>query len=217
MKEKMENTKKFFSEVMNRKSADYPGTIGLKLDALAWYQFALYGRDDETYDADKWARIIMSIVRKVKKSDSDYASASTIDAALTVIQRAQDARFARKAYDKVKKAIALTATDRPEEIPSSVMRVLYTLTCETEQRPVDAEVLASAEVSDIMQGIYASLSERKIKAFQAIVKARGIDGSCKYILADTSRRAAFTKLIQRSGACKGASIEDIAYCFFKYL
>lgn len=212
----MGNAKQFLA-VMARKSADYPGTIGLKLDSIAWYQYALYGRDNEAYDADKWARIIMSIVRKVKKSDSDYASASTIDAALTVIQRAQDARFSRKAYDKVRKAVALTAKSQPEEISASVMKVLYTLTCEIEQRPVDDEVLARSEVSDIMQGIYASLSERKVKAFRSIVKARGIDGSCKYILSDTSRRAAFTKLIQRAGTCKGAAIDDIVYCFFKYL
>lgn len=213
----MENTSKFFSAVMERTSADYPGTIGLKLDATAWYQYALYGRDDEAYDADKWARIVMSIVRKVKKSDSDYASAATIDAALTVIQRAQDARFSRKAYDKVRKAVALTATSQADVVPAGVMKVLYTLTCETEQRPVDEEVLARSEVSDIMQGIYASLSERKVKAFRSIVKARGLDGACKYILTDTSRRAAFVKLIQRSGACKGAALDNIVYCFFKYL
>lgn len=213
----MESTKKFFLEIMARKSKDYPGTIALKLDATAWYQYALYGKDDELYNADKWARIVMSIVRKVKRSDSDYNSASSIDAALTVIQRAQDARFARKAYDKVRKAIALTAAGQSDVVPVGVMKVLYTLTCEAEQTPVDTEVIARSEVSDIMNGIYYSLSDRKLRAFRALVKARGVNGSCKYILSDTSRRVAFTKLIQRAGTCKGASLEDIVYCFFKYL
>ena len=213
----MENTKRYFLEIMARKSKDYPGTIACKLDSIAWYQYALYGKDDELYNAEKWARIVMAIVRKVKKSDSDYNSAATIDAALTVIQRAQDSRFSRKAYDKVRKAVALTVTGQSDVIPVGVMKVLYTLTSEAEQIPVDEEVIARSEVSDIMHGIYDSLSERKIRAFRAIVKARGINGSCKYILSDTSRRAAFTKLIQRAGTCKGASIEDIAYCFFKYL
>lgn len=213
----MENTKKYFLDVMARKSKDYPGTIACKLDAIAWYQFALYGKDDELYNAEKWARIVMAIVRKVKKSDSDYNSAASIDEALTVIQRAQDSRFARKAYDKVRKAIALTVTGQSDVVPIGVMKVLYTLTCEAEQIPVDEEVLARSEVSDIMNGIYSSLSDRKMRAFRSIVKARGLDGSCKYILSDTSRRAAFTKLIQRAGTCKGAAIEDIVYCFFKYL
>ena len=213
----MENAKRYFLDIMARKSKDYPGTIACKLDAIAWYQYALYCKEGEAYNADKWARIVMSIVRKVKKSDSGYNSAASIDAALTVIQRAQDARFTRKAYDKVRKAIALSVTGQSDAVPIGVMKVLYTLTCETEQKPVDEEVLARAEVSDIMNGIYARLSDRKVRAFKAIVKARGIDGSCKYILSDTARKAAFVKMIQRSGECKGAAIEDIVYCFFKYL
>lgn len=219
MNEKMEQTRQdYFNARMMKSSRDYPGTIGLKLEAIAWYQYALYGHADETYDADKWTRIVLSIVRKVKKSDSDYASAATIDAALTVIQRAQDSRYCRKAYGKIGKAIALMAMNRQDEIPEGIVATLYSIAYKTSEDSPEGEILAREEVRDMMLDAYGTLSDRTRARLAHIAETMGPVKGSKYILETDARRASFKMLCRRAGLkFPHASLDDIAYCFMKYI
>ena len=214
----MEQTRTdYFNARMMRSSQDYPGTIGEKLPSLAWYQYAMYKDENEEYDADKWTRIVLSIVRRIKRGDG-IQSASTIDAALSVVSRAQDSRYCRKAYGKIGKAIALMAMNRQDEVPEGVVATLYSIAYKTSEDAPEGEVLAREEVREMMLSAYGTLSDRTRARLTHIAETMGAVKGSKYILETDARRASFKMLARRAGLVfPRASLEDVAYCFLKYI
>ena len=103
---------------MNKRSRYRDGlTVGQYFESVAWYQYALYGKEGEEYDAEKWRRIVNKIIRNMRKG-----AALSIDKALYWIERAQDSRYARTSYDRIVSACKRDSTD------NGALSVMYTLT-----------------------------------------------------------------------------------------
>jgi hypothetical protein len=193
---------------MARKSKYRDGlTVGEYLEAVAWYQYALYKREGEEYDADKWGRIVGAIIRRMRKGD-----ALSIDRALYIIDRAQDSRYARTSYDRLVKACKADSED------ASALQVLYTMTCNDTIESPELGYIADENARDFVKDCFAKSPAEKVQAMRAERDTHGLEGIVRQELEDPARVNSWRVFFhRRAGYAKRLHLSDLIYLVYKYI
>ena len=182
-------------------------TVGQYYDAVSWYQYALYGKDGEDYDASKWNAIVGAIIKRLKRGQ-----ALTIDSALRIIERAQDSRYSRTSYARIVSACKHDSTDE------SALSVMYTLTNNDNIESPELGYLAEENAREWVESTIAKMPEEKRKAIRAERDAIGIENMVRYTLDDSDKVNAWRVYFhRRAGYGKRLHIADLLYITFKYI
>ena len=182
-------------------------TVGQYFESVAWYQYALYKREGEEYDAEKWGRIINKIIRSMRKG-----AALTIDGALRIIERAQDSRYSRASYDRIVKACKSDSND------AGALSVMYTLTNNDNIESPELGYLAEENAREWVQSTFAKMSEEKRNAIRAERDKIGLDNMVRDTLDDPVKVNAWRVYFhRRAGYGKRLHIADLLYITFKYI
>ena len=182
-------------------------TVAQYFESVAWYQYALYGKEGEEYDSNKWGRIINKIIHTMRKG-----AALSIDRALFMIERAQDSRYARTSYDRIVKACKSDSTD------SSALSVMYTLTNNDTIESPELGYLAEENAREWVYETFSKMSEEKREAIRAERDHIGIDAMVRDTLDDSAKVNAWRVYFhRRAGYGKRLHIADLLYITFKYI
>lgn len=182
-------------------------TVGEYFNAVAWYQYALYGRDGEEYNADKWSRIVGAIIRRMRKGE-----ALSIDRALYIIERAQDSRYARTSYDRIVKACKSDSND------AGALSVMYTLTNNDDIESPELGYIAEENARDFVKDCFAKSPAEKVQAMREARDKHGLDGIVRQELEDTARVNAWRVFFhRRAGYAKRLHLSDLIYLVYKYI
>ena len=182
-------------------------TVGQYFDAVAWYQYALYGKDGEEYSAEKWGRIVNKIIRNMRKG-----MALSIDGALRIIERAQDSRYSKTSYDRIVKACKDDSED------ANALSVMYTLTNNDTIESPELGYLAEENAREWVQETLGKMPADKRKALRAERDKLGIDNMVRDTLDDPVKVNAWRVYFhRRAGYGKRLHIADLLYITFKYI
>ena len=182
-------------------------TVGQYFDAVAWYQYALYGKDGEEYNADKWRAIVGTIVKRLKKGQ-----ALTIDSALRFIEWAQDSRYSRTSYDRI---VAACKNDSQD---AGALAVMYTLTSNGDIESPELGYLAAENAREWVEETFAKMPIDKREKIRAERDKIGIDNMVRDTLDDSDKVNAWRVYFhRRAGYGKRLHIADLLYITFKYI
>ena len=174
---------------------------------MAWYQYALYGKDGEDYDANKWCAIIGAIIKRLKRGQ-----ALTIDSALRIIERAQDSRYSRTSYDRIVSACKSDSTY------ASALSVMYTLTNNDNIESPELGYIAQENAREWVEETLTKMPAEKRERIRAERDKIGIDAMLRNTLDDTAKVNAWRVYFhRRAGYGKRLHIADLLYIAFKYL
>lgn len=182
-------------------------TVGQYYDAVSWYQYALYGKDDESYDAEKWHAIVGAIIKRLKRGQ-----ALTIDSALRIIERAQDSRYSRTSYDRIVSACKSDSTD------NGALAVMYTLTSNDTIESPELGYLAQENAREWVESTLEKMPAEKRARIRAERDQKGIDAMVRDTLDDPAKVNAWRVYFhRRAGYGKRLHIADLLYIVFKYI
>lgn len=182
-------------------------TVGEYFEAVSWYQYALYGKDDEGYDASKWRAIVGAIIKRLKKGQ-----ALTIDSALRIIERAQDSRYSRASYDRIVSACKRDSTD------DGALSVMYTLTQNDNIESPELGYLVQENAREWAEETLAKMPADKREAIRAERDKIGIDNMVRDTLEDPAKVNSWRVYFhRRAGYGKRLHIADLLYITFKYI
>ena len=182
-------------------------TVRQYFDAVSWYQYALYGKDGEDYDADKWNAIVGAIIKRLKRGQ-----ALTIDNALRIIERAQDSRYSRTSYDRIVSACKRDSTD------AGAISVMYTLTQNDNIESPALGYIAQENAREWVEETLAKMPEEKRARIRAERDKIGINNMVRETLYDPAKVNAWRVYFhRRAGYGKRLHIADLLYITFKYI
>lgn len=183
-------------------------TVDQYFDSVAWYQYALYGKESEEYNAEKWRAIIGAIIKRLKRGQ-----ALTIDSALRIIERAQDSRYSRTSYDRI-----VSACKRDSEDNDGALSVMYTLTQNDTIESPELGYLAQENAWEWVQETLAKMPADKREAIRAERDKMGLDAMVRDTLDDPAKVNAWRVYFhRRAGYGKRLHIADLLYIVFKYI
>ena len=182
-------------------------TVGQYFDSVSWYQYALYGKDGEDYNADKWRAIVGAIIKRLKRGQ-----ALTIDGALRIIERAQDSRYSRTAYDRIVSACKSDSDD------ASAITVMYTLTNNDNIESPELGYIAAESAREWVEETLAKMPAAKRAAIRAERYKIGVNAMIRDTLDDPVKVNAWRVYFhRRAGYGKRLHIADLLYIVFKYI